>query len=131
MQQQTIDVMDGEYAAWEIVTSIYICQSRSDCVLLKRKKKSNGWENYRFCILGTRKKRSLWLDWNPTEQRFADGGDSYRLYKELPGLKQRLEEYLSKSTEPLQDTSTKEDRISNAMEVLERLRTSNIFDRAT
>ena len=46
------------------------------------------------------------------------------------GLKQRLEEYLSNSTEPLQDTSTKEDRVSNAMEVLERLRTSNIFDRA-
>ena len=131
MQQQTIDVMDGEYAAWEIVTSIYIWQSQSDWVLLKRKKNSEDWQNYRLCILGTRKKRSFWFGWNPTEQRFADGGDSYRLYKELPGLKQRLEEYLSKSTEPLQDTSTKEDRVSNAMEALERLRTSNIFDRAT
>ena len=131
MQQQTIDVMDGEYAAWEIVTSIYIWQSQSDWVLLKRKKNSEDWQNYRLCILGTRKKWSFWLGWNPTEQRFADGGDSYRLYKELPGLKQRLEEYLSKSTEPLQDTSTKEDRVSNAMEALERLRTSNIFDRAT
>ena len=46
------------------------------------------------------------------------------------GLKQRLEEYLSKSTEPLQDTAAKEDRISNAMKALERLRTSNPFDRA-
>ena len=34
-------------------------------------------------------------------------------------------------SQPLQDTSTKEDRVSNAMEALERLRTSNIFDRAT
>ena len=131
MQQQTIDVMDGEYAAWEIVTSIYICQSRSDWVLLKRKKKSGDWQNYRLCILGTRKKRSFWLGWNPIEQRFADDGDSFRLYKELPGLKQRLKEYLSNSTEPLQDTAAKEDRVSNAMEALERLRTSNIFDRAT
>ena len=130
MQQQTIDVMDGEYAAWEIVTSIYIWQSQSDWVLLKRKKNTEDWQHYRLCILGTRKKRSFWLVWNPTEQRFADGGDSYRLYKELPGLKQRLEEYLSKSTEPLQDTAAKEDRVSNAMEALERLRTSNIFDRA-
>ena len=130
MQQQTIDVMVGEYAAWEIVTSIYIWQSRSDWVLLKRKKKSEDWQNYRLCVLGTQKKRSFWLGWNPTEQRFADGGDSYRLYKELLGLKQRLEEYLSKSTEPLQDTAAKEDRVSNAMEALERLRTSNIFDRA-
>ena len=123
--------MDGEYAAWEIVTSIYICQSQSDWVLLKRKKNTEDWQHYRLCILGTRKKRSFWLVWNPTEQRFADGGDSYRLYKELPGLKQRLEEYLSNSTEPLQDTAAKEDRVSNAMEALERLRTSNIFDRAT
>ena len=121
MQQQTIDVMDGEYAAWEVVTSIYICQSQSDWVLLKRKKNTEDWQNYRLCILGTRKKRSFWLVWNSTEQRFADGGDSYRLYKELPGLKQRLEEYLSKSTEPLQDTAVKEDRVSNVMKALERL----------
>ena len=130
MQQQTIDVMDGEYAAWEIVTSIYIWQSRSDWVLLKRKKKSGDWQNYRLCVLGTRKKRSFWLGWNPTEERLA-GDDSERLGRELPGLKQRLEEYLLKSTEPLQNTAAKEDRVPNAMKALERLRTSNIFDRAT
>ncbi len=130
MDQRTIDVMDGEYAAWEIVTSIYIRQSRTDWVLLKRKKESNGWENYRLCLLGTQRKRSFWLGWNPTEQRFADGGDSYRLYKELPGLKQRLEEYLSKSTEPLQDIAARDVRAANAMEALERLRASNPFDRA-
>ncbi len=129
MDQRTIDVMDGEYAAWEIVTSIYIRQSRTDWVLLKRKKESNGWENYRLCILGTRKKRSFWLGWNPTEERFA-GDDSERLGKELPGLKRRLEEYLLKSTEALQDAAARDVRISSAREALERLRTSNPFDRA-
>ena len=130
MDQRTIDVMDGEYAAWEIVTSIYIRQSRTDWVLLKKKKESNGWENYRLCILGTQRKRSFWLGWNPTEQRFADCEDGERLGKELPGLKRRLEEYLSKSTESLQDTAARDVRVENAMEALERLRSSNPFDRA-
>ena len=65
MQQRTINVMNGDYAAWEIVTSIYIWQSRSDWVLLKRK--SGDLQNYRLCILGIRKKRSFWLGWNLTE----------------------------------------------------------------
>jgi len=46
------------------------------------------------------------------------------------GLKQRLEEYLLKSTEALKDTAAKDIRISSAKEALERLRTSNPFDRA-
>jgi hypothetical protein len=44
------------------------------------------------------------------------------------GLKQHLKEYLSKSTTTLQDTTAKEDRVSNAMEALGRLRASNPFD---
>ena len=44
------------------------------------------------------------------------------------GLKQHLKEYLSKSTTTLQDTTAKEDRVSNAMEALDRLRASNPFD---
>jgi|TARA_B100001093_G_C26714366_1_gene964961 hypothetical protein len=46
------------------------------------------------------------------------------------GLKQHLKEYLSKSTATLQDTTAKEDRVSNAMEALDRLWASNPFDRA-
>ncbi|MDG2198794.1 MAG: hypothetical protein P8O70_18315 [SAR324 cluster bacterium] len=45
-------------------------------------------------------------------------------------LKQHLKEYLSKSTAPLQDTAAKEDRVSNAIEALDRLRASNPFDTA-
>ena len=46
------------------------------------------------------------------------------------GLKQRLEEYLSKSTAALQDAAAKDIRISSAKEALERLRASTPFDRA-
>ena len=37
MDQRTIDVINEEYADWELVTSIYFLQSRTDWVLLKRK----------------------------------------------------------------------------------------------
>ena len=130
MDQRTIDVINEEYADWELVTRIYFLQSHTDWVLLKRKKESNGWENYRLCILGTQKKRSFWLGWNPKEQRLANGGDSYRLHQELPGLELLLKRYLLKLTEALQDTAAKGDSVSNAMEAPERLRTSNPFDRA-
>ena len=43
-------------------------------VLLKRTKESNGWQNYRLCVLGTiRKKGSYWIAWNPIEQRGSRG----------------------------------------------------------
>ena len=129
---KTIDTLDTEYSDWQIDAHFFDKQSASHWVLLKRMKESNGWQNFRLCVLGTiRKKRSYWIAWNPTEQRFAESSEENHMNRYNIGLKQRLEEYLSNSTEPLQDTSTKEDRVSNAMEVLERLRTSNIFDRAT
>ena len=129
---KTIDTLDTEYSDWQIDAHFFDKQSSSHWVLLKRMKESNGWQNFRLCVLGTiRKKRSYWIAWNPTEQRFAESSEENHMNRYNIGLKQRLEEYLSNSTEPLQDTSTKEDRVSKAMEVLERLRTSNIFDRAT
>ena len=100
-------------------------------VLLKRTKESNGWQNYRLCVLGTiRKKRSYWIAWNPIEQRFAEGPEENHMNRYNVGLKQHLKEYLSKSTATLQDTTAKEDRVSNAMEALDRLWASNPFDRA-
>ena len=129
---KTIDTLDTEYSDWQIDAHFFDKQSSSHWVLLKRMKESNGWQNFRLCVLGTiRKKRSYWIAWNPTEQRFAESSEENHMNRYNIGLKQRLEEYLSNSTEPLQDTAAKEDRVSNAMEVLERLRTSNIFDRAT
>ena len=129
---KTIDTLDTEYSDWQIDAHFFDKQSSSHWVILKRIKESNGWQNFRLCVLGTiRKKRSYWIAWNPTEQRFAESSEENHMNRYNIGLKQRLEEYLSKSTKPLQDTSTKEDRVSNAMEALERLRTSNIFDRAT
>ena len=129
---KTIDTLDTAYSDWQIDAHFFDKQSSSHWVLLKRMKESNGWQNFRLCVLGTiRKKRSYWIAWNPTEQRFAESSEENHMNRYNIGLKQRLEEYLSNSTEPLQDTSTKEDRVSKAMEVLERLRTSNIFDRAT
>ena len=128
---KTIDTLDTEYSDWQIDAHFFDKQSSSHWVLLKRMKESNGWQNFRLCVLGTiRKKRSYWIAWNPTEQRFAESSEENHMNRYNIGLKQRLEEYLSKSTEPLQDTAAKEDRVSNAMEALERLRTSNIFDRA-
>jgi hypothetical protein len=100
-------------------------------VLLKRTKESNGWQNYRLCVLGTiRKKQSYWIAWNPIEQRFAEAPEENRMNRYNVGLKQHLKEYLSKSTATLQDTAAKEDRVSNAMEALDRLRALNPFDRA-
>ena len=128
---KTIDTLDTEYSDWQIDAHFFDKQSSSHWVLLKRMKESNGWQNFRLCVLGTiRKKRSYWIAWNPIEQRFAESSEENHMNRYNIGLKQRLEEYLSKSTEPLQDTAAKEDRVSNAMEALERLRTSNIFDRA-
>ena len=128
---KTIDTLDTEYSDWQIDAHFFDKQSSSHWVLLKRMKESNGWQNFRLCVLGTiRKKRSYWIAWNPTEQRFAESSEENHMNRYNIGLKQRLEEYLSNSTEPLQETSTKEDRVSNAMEVLERLRTTNIFDRS-
>ena len=129
---KTIDTLDTEHSDWQIDAHFFDKQSSSHWVLLKRMKESNGWQNFRLCVLGTiRKKRSYWIAWNPTEQRFAESSEENHMNRYNIGLKQRLEEYLSNSTEPLQDTAAKEDRVSNAMEALERLQTSNIFDRAT
>ena len=130
MDQRTIDVINEEYADWELVTSIYFLQSRTDWVLLKRKKESNGWQNYRLCLLGTKRKRTYRLGWSPTEGRFAANADSHLLHKELPGLKILLRRHLLESSKALQDAAARDARISNAKAALQRLRASNPFDRA-
>ena len=124
MDQRTIDVINEEYADWELVTSIYFLQSNTDWVLLKRKKESKGWQNYRLCLLGTQRKRTYRLGWSPTEGRFAANGDSDLLHKELPGLKLLLNRYLSKSTESMQSAAV---RVSNAKRALRRIRESRPF----
>lgn len=74
--------------------------------------------------------RSYWIACSPSEQRFAKGSEENHMDKYDVGLKKRLEEYLLKSTESLQDTAARDFRVANRMEALERLRVSNPFDRA-
>ena len=133
MQQQTIDVMDTE-VNWKIIAQLFDKITETHWALMQhqRESKSSDWINLRFCILGSvRRKRSYDFAWSSKEQRLARVEGSFRLQSEFPDLHRCLIKYLSKSTEPLQDTAAKGDRVSNVMEALERLRTSNIFDRAT
>ena len=58
MDQRTIDVINEEFGDWELFTSIHLVQNHTDWVLLKRKKESKGWQNYRLCLLGTQRKRT-------------------------------------------------------------------------
>ena len=133
MQQQTIDVMDGE-VNWKIIAQLFDKTTGTHWALMQRQResKSSDWINFRFCILGSvRRKRSYNFAWSFKEQRLTRVEGSFRLQSEFPDLHRCLIKYLSKSTEPLQDTAAKEDRVSNAMKALERLRGSNPFDRAT
>ena len=130
MDQRTIEVINEECGDWELVTSIHLIQNHTDWVLMRRKKESNGWQNYRLCLLGTQRKRTYRLGWSPTEGRFAANADSHLLQKELPGLKILLRRHLLESSKPLQDAAAREARISNAKAALQRLRSSSPFDRA-
>ena len=98
--------MDTEYSDWQIDAHFFDKQSSSHWVLLRHRKESNGWQNFRLCVLGTlRKKRSYWIAWNPSEQRFAKGSEENHMNQYNVELKQRLEEYLLKFTEALQDAA--------------------------
>ena len=130
MDQRTIEVINEECGDWELVTSIHLIQNHTDWVLMRRKKESGGWRNYRLCLLGTQRKRTYRLGWSPTEGRFAANADSDLLQKELPGLKILLRRHLLESSKPLQDAAAREARISNAKAALQRLRSSSPFDRA-
>ena len=124
MDQRTIDVINEEFGDWELVTSIHLVQNHTDWVLLKRKKESKGWQNYRLCLLGTQRKRTYRLGWSPTEGRFAANADSHLLQKELPGLKILLRWYLLESSKVPQDAAA---RVSNAKKALRRIRESRPF----
>ena len=127
MDQRTIEVINEECSDWELVTSIHLIQNHTDWVLLKRKKVSGGWRNYRLCLLGTQRKRTYRLGWNPTEGRFAENADSHLLHKELPGLKILLRRHLLESSKALQDAAARDVRISSAKEALRRIRESTPF----
>ena len=60
MQQQTIDVMDTK-VNWKIIAQLFDKTTGTDWALmqLQRESKSSDWINFRFCILGSvRRKRS-------------------------------------------------------------------------
>ena len=130
MDQRTIEVINEECGDWELVTSIHLIQNHTDWVLMRRKKESSGWQNFRLCLLGTQRKRTYRLGWSPTEGRFAANADSHLLQKELPGLKILLRRHLLESSKALQDAAARDVRVSSASSALERLRSSNPFDRA-
>ena len=132
MQQQTIDVMDTE-VNWKIIAQLFDKTTGTHWALMQhqRESKYNDWINFRFCILGSvRRKRSYDFAWSSKEQRLTRVEGSFRLQSEFPDLHRCLIKYLSKSTEPLQDIAARDVRVANAMEALERLRASNPFDRA-
>ena len=122
MQQQTIDVMDTE-VNWKIIAQLFDKTTGTHWALMQRQResKSSDWINFRFCILGSvRRKRSYDFAWSSKEQRLTRVEGSFRLQSEFPDLHRCLIKYFSKSTAPLQDTAAKEDRRSNAMEARER-----------
>jgi hypothetical protein len=127
MDQRTIEVINEECGDWELVTSIHLIQNHTDWVLMRRKKESNGWRNYRLCLLGTQRKRTYRLGWSPTEGRFAANADSHLLQKELPGLKILLRRHLLESSKAQQDAAAREARVSSAKEALRRIRESTPF----
>ena len=86
---------------------------------MQRSQKSNGWLNYRLCVLGgSRKKRSYYLGWSRLEQRLARSTDSKYLANDLPALKTKLTEYLLRTAESSLDKATRDIRVSSARDAL-------------
>ena len=124
--QGTIDFLDTNTSEWQIVAQIYEDNENQHWALLKRDRESDRWVNYRLCAGGGKmKKKSYWLAYSPTRQRMAASKYYHHLACSKPELMRKLMRYLCKTRTP-----SKEVRISNAKEALERLRSSNPFDRA-
>ena len=121
--QSKIDLLDTEYSTWQVTAQFYDQYSNTHWALMQRSQESNGWLNYRLCVLGSsRKKRSYWLAWSRSEQRFARSTDSKDFANDLPALKTRLTEYLSRTAESLPDKATREIQVSVARDALKRIR---------
>ena len=117
---------------WRIVAQFFDKTTQTNWALMQRQResKSSDWINFRFCILGSvRRKRSYDFAWSSKEQRLTRVEGASRLQSEFPDLHRCLINYLS--TGPLQDAAARDIRISSAKQALERLRSSkNPFDRA-
>ena len=123
--RSTIDFLDTDASEWRIVAHIYEDAENQHCALLKRDRVSDGWENFRLCACGRKmKKKSYWLACSPTSQRMAASKDAHHLACGKPELMQKLMRYLGKTRTP-----SKDGRVSTARQALERLRSSNPFDR--
>ena len=121
--QSKIDLLDTEYSTWQVTAQFYDQYSNTHWALMQRSQESNGWLNYRLCVLGSsRKKRSYWLAWSRSEQRFARSTDSKDFANDLPALKTKLTEYLLRTAESLPDKATREIQVSVARDALKRIR---------
>ena len=128
--QSKIDLLDTEYSTWQVTAQFYDQYSNTHWALMQRSQESNGWLNYRLCVLGSsRKKRSYWLAWSRSEQRFARSTDAWDFANDLPALKTRLTEYLLRAAEPLPDKATREIQVSVARDALKRIRAATAVKR--
>ncbi len=128
--QSKIDLLDTEYSTWQVTAQFYDQYSNTHWALMQRSQESNGWLNYRLCVLGSsRKKRSYWLAWSRSEQRFARSTDSKDFANDLPALKNKLTEYLSWTAESLPDKATREIQVSVARDALKRIRAATAAKR--
>ena len=122
----TIDFLDTNTSEWRIVAHVYEDAEIQQWALLKRDRVSDGWENFRLCACGSKmKKKSYWLAYSPTRQRMAASKDAHHLAWGKPELMRKLMRYLGKPRTP-----SKGGRLSTRKQALERLRSSNPFDRA-
>ena len=90
--QSKIDLLDTEYSTWQVTAQFYDQYSNTHWALMQRSQESNGWLNYRLCVLGSsRKKRSYWLAWNRSEQRFARSTDSKHFCERSTGAENPID----------------------------------------
>ena len=128
--QSKIDLLDTEYSTWRVTAQFYDQYSNTHWALMQRSQESNGWLNYRLCVLGSsRKKRSYYLGWSRSEQRFARSTDSEDFANDLPALKNKLTEYLLRAAESLPDKATREIQVSVARDALKRIRAATAAKR--
>ena len=84
---------------WRIVAQFFDKTTKTNWALMQRQResKSSDWINFRFCILGSvRRKRSYDFAWSSKEQRLTRVEGAHRLQSEFPDLHQHLLKYLSK-----------------------------------
>ena len=124
--QSKIDLLNTEISGWQIVAHLFEHDENQHWALMRREKESGEWVNYRLCACGGKlRKRSYWLAYSPTGQRMSENKDAHHLAWGKPELIRMVMRYLGKTRTP-----SKEGRASNTKRALERLRTSNPFDRA-